>query len=472
MTDVTQMDFTEPGPRIAGRRHGAWLLEARELLRLALPLAATQLAQMAILATDTLMLGHLSPTALAAAALGNTVFFFTWLLGTGPANAVSALVAHAVGERRAHHAGVRAATRMGLWSAALMTPPLLLLLVFTRPILLFFGQQPALAADAGRYMSALCLALPFALTFQVLRNFATSVSRPAAPMIVMGLAVLFNAAGDYALIFGHFGLPRLGLPGAGVSSACSNLFSVLAMSVIILATPGLRRFRITKRLLRPDWTRLKEIFHLGVPIGLTTIFEVMLFNSATLAMGLFGTASLAAHQIAITIPSITFMVPLGIGLAATVRVGLAAGAGDRIAARRAGFTAMAMATVFMAFSSVLLLSFPRVIAQAWLPGGNAQIIALAVVFLHVAAAFQIVDGIQVTAAMALRGLKDARAPMWIAGASYWLAGFPVCIALGFGLHWAGLGIWIGLAFGLLVAAITLGWRFAWLSRIRLAPAAP
>jgi len=462
---TTNMDFTSPGPRITGRRHGAWLLEARELLRLAIPLAATQLAQMAILATDTLMLGHLNPAALAAAALANTVFFFCWLLGTGPANAVSAMVAHAVGASRAHHMGVRAATRMGLWSAALMVPPLLCVLLLTRPILLALGQQPALAADAGRYMSTLCLGLPFALVFQVQRNFATSVSRPLAPMLVMGLAVLFNAAGDYTLIFGHFGAPRLGLPGAGLASACSNLFSVSAMGAVILATPALRRFRITRRLLRPDWGRLKEVFRLGTPIGLTTIFEVMLFNSATLEMGLLGTASLAAHQIAITIPSLTFMVPLGIGLAATVRVGLAAGAGDRAAARRAGFTAMAIAALFMAFMSVLLIAFPRAIAQAWIPAGHDDVIALTVSFLHVAAAFQIVDGLQVTAAMALRGLKDARAPMWIAGASYWLAGFPVCIALGFGLHWAGLGIWIGLAFGLLVAAVALGWRFAWLSKI-------
>jgi MATE family multidrug resistance protein len=466
MTEATHMDFTAPGPRITGNRHGAFVLEARELLRLAIPLAATQLAQMAILATDTLMLGRLSPSALAAAALGNTVFFFTWILGTGTANAVSPMIAHAIGESRAHHHGVRASVRMGLWATALIVPPLFGVLLLTRPLLLLAGENPELAADAGRFMSTLCFGLPFALIFQVLRNFATSVSRPVAPMIVMLLAILFNAAGDYALIFGHFGAPRMGLVGSGLASACSNLFSAAAMTAIIFATPALRRYRIARRIARPDWRRLREVFRLGVPIGLTSIFEVMLFNSATLMMGLFGTDSLAAHQIAITIPSITFMVPLGIGLAATVRVGLAAGAGDKIAARRAGFTAMGVAMGFMAFMSVLLIAFPRTIAKAWLPTGNDEIIALTVTFLHVAAAFQIVDGLQVTAAMALRGLKDARAPMWIAGASYWLAGFPVCIGLGFGLHWAGFGIWLGLAFGLTVAATALTWRFVWLSRIR------
>jgi MATE family multidrug resistance protein len=205
-----------------------------------------------------------------------------------------------------------------------------------------------------------------------------------------------------------------------------------------------------------------------MPIGITMIFEVMLFNGATLAMGVFGIAPLAAHQVAITIPSLTFMIPLGIGLAATVRVGLAAGAGDRIEARRAGFTAMAIAVLFMSVTSVLLLLFPRTIASLWLPDvpANADVLALAVIFLHVAAAFQLADGIQVTASLSLRGLKDARAPMWIAGASYWLVGAPVGLALGFGLGWQGLGIWLGLAMGLAAAAILLAARFAFLSRAK------
>jgi MATE family multidrug resistance protein len=196
------------------------------------------------------------------------------------------------------------------------------------------------------------------------------------------------------------------------------------------------------------------------------VFEVALFNGAALAMGTFGLASLAAHQIAITIPSLTFMIPLGIGLAATVRVGLAAGAGDHFAARRAGFTAIAMGGAFMCMTAVVLLLWPREIANLWLPDlpENADVLALAVTFLHVAAAFQMVDGIQVTAAMSLRGLKDARGPMWLAGASYWLAGAPMCVALGFGTSLKGLGIWLGLAFGLLVAAISLTTRFVLLSK--------
>jgi multidrug resistance protein, MATE family len=470
MNVFDDIDLSHAGPPVAGRAHHAVRREAAALLRLALPLAATQLAQMAILATDTLMLGRFSKEALAAAALGNTVFFFAWLLGCGPANAVSPAIAHVLGEVGKAMDEVRAVVRMGFWTAAMMAPPLLALLLATRPILLFFGQQPVLAANAGLYMSVLCWGLPFAIIFQVMRSFTTAVDHPLAALAVMVLAVLFNAFGDYALIFGHFGAPRLGLAGAGIASACSNLFSAAALLLICLVMPALKRYRILDQLRRHHGPHLKELFRLGLPIGLTTLFEAMLFNSAALMMGLFGIASLAAHQIAITIPSITFMVPLGIGLAATVRVGLGAGAGDGVAARRAGFVAIAIAALFMTLTSALLLLFPETIARLWLPDEppGSPVIALTVTFLHVAAAFQIVDGLQVTASLALRGLKDARAPMWIAGGAYWLCGFPMCVLLGFGLGMKGFGVWLGLAFGLFVAAAALLWRFNSLSKISAA----
>jgi MATE family multidrug resistance protein len=304
------------------------------------------------------------------------------------------------------------------------------------------------------------------MAFQVLRSFSTALSRAVPPLIVMGLAILWNAAGDYALIFGHFGLPRLGVYGAGLASASSNIFSFAAMLTVCLWQPALKRYRILHRWWQPHWASFRELFKLGLPIGITMVFEVALFNGAALAMGTFGLASLAAHQIAITIPSLTFMIPLGIGLAATVRVGLAAGAKDQVAARRAGFTAIAMGAAFMCGTALVLLLWPRPIATLWLPDipANAEVLALAVSFLHVAAAFQLMDGVQVTAAMSLRGLKDTRGPMWLAGTSYWLAGAPMCAILGFFTPLRGLGVWLGLAFGLLVAAITLTTRFVLLSK--------
>ncbi len=470
MTEHTD-HLADPGPLIPAGRHHAFLAEARELLRLAVPMAATQLAQMVILATDTVMLGHFSKEALAAGALGNTVYFLIWLLGNGLPMAVSPVIAHAQGKHSAaakarDQREVRIVVRMGLWSVALVSLPLLAALILTRPILLFFQQEPRLAADAAIFMSGLAWGLPCAMAFQVLRSFSTALSRAVPPLVVMGIAILWNAGFDYALIFGHFGAPRLGLYGAGIASASSNIFSFVAMLAICLGMPALKRYHILHRWWRPHWASFAELFRLGLPIGITMVFEVALFNGAALLMGTFGLASLAAHQIAITIPSLTFMIPLGIGLAATVRVGLAAGAGDRIAARRAGFTAIIMGACFMCGTALILLLWPREIAGLWLPDTpeNREVLALAVSFLHVAAAFQLMDGMQVTAAMSLRGLKDTRGPMWLAGASYWLAGAPMCAILGLFTPLKGFGVWLGLAFGLLVAAITLTTRFALLSK--------
>jgi len=466
MNEHSPLDLGNAGPRIAGNQHGALSLEIRALTRLAAPLAITQLAQMVILATDTFLLGHLSKEALAAAALANNVFFMVWLVGMGPATALTAMVAHIRGANDNDLAGVRNVVRMGSWAMLLMTPLLMAVLVFTEDLLMMIGQEPALAAQAAIFMSALMWSLPPSLGFQVLRNFSTAVDKPMMPLIVSGLVVLCNALLGYALIFGHFGLPRLELFGSGLGSAIAQLIGFLAMLAFCLWHPALKRYRMLLRFSRPHWAHLREVFTLGLPIGLTMMFEVALFVAAALTMGLFGADMLAAHQIAITVPSLTFMVPMGIGMAATVRVGLAMGAGDLVEARRAGWAAMGLAGAFMLISSVALLLFPVQIAGLWLPATaeNQPVLALAVSFLMVAALFQLADGLQVAAAMSLRGLKDARAPMWIAGTSYWLIGFPICLWLGFGLDMKGLGVWYGLAAGLMVATVALVWRFHALSK--------
>ncbi|HXL98655.1 MAG TPA: MATE family efflux transporter [Rhizomicrobium sp.] len=468
MTDIAELDIANAGELVTGHGLDAWFAEARQLIKLAFPLALTQLAQMAIMTTDVIMLGHYSTQALASAALGNTVFFFCWVIGCGPVAAVSPMIAHILGANPRNRAGVRAVVRMGFWAMLMLSVPLIVLLLFAKPVLLLLGQKPELAAGAGQFVRVLCWGLPFSLGYQVLRNFSTALSKPNASLIVMVLAIGFNAVGDYALIFGHFGAPKMGIVGAGLASASSYAFSFLTMICVVWLTPGLRKYRIFRRFHRPHAEKIAEVFRLGMPIGMTMIFEAMLFNSATLVMGTFGTASVAAHMIALNVPSITFMVPLGIGMAATVRVGLAAGAGDGEAVRRAGYSAMLMGVAFMALTGVLLWLFPERIANLYFGDAvaNAEVITLAVVFLRVAAVFQIVDGLQVVGALSLRGLKDARAPMWIAGGSYWLAGAPVCLLLAFGFHMRGLGIWIGLAFGLLIAAITMCWRFWYLSRDR------
>ena len=467
-TDIAELDLAHAGRRIEGHGLDAWFAEAGELMKLAGPLIATQLAQMAIGTTDTLMLGRFSETALAAAVLGNTVFFFCWIVGSGPSAAVSPMIAHILGAKPNDRANVRGVVRMGFWSVAILSLPLMTLMLFSKQILLLLGQKPELAQAASLFVMPLSFGLPFSLGFQVLRNYTTALSKPNASLIVMALAVFFNAAGDYALIFGHFGAPRMGIVGAGTASASSFAFSFFAMLVVVMLIPKLKLYRIWRRFSRPDWGKFWEVWRLGMPMGVTLMFEAGLFFSANFIMGTFGVAYVAAHAISMNVPSITFMVPLGVAMAATVRVGLAAGSGDKLAVQRAGYSAMIVGVLFMAVCAVIIATFPSQIASLYLPptAQNLAVIALAVTFLRVAAAFQVFDGLQVVAALSLRGLKDARAPMWIAGGSYWLAGFPVSIALGIGLHMKGLGIWIGLAFGLFVAAVTLCSRFAYLARSR------
>ncbi len=463
MTDFTNIDLAPAAP---AEQSSPWAAELRELMKLAWPLVATQLAQMAILTTDVLMLGRLSKEALASAAIGNTLFYFAWLFGLGPTAAISPMIAHIIGARPNDRANVRAVVRMGFWVIGLLSVPLTAFLWFAKDILLTLHQLPLLAEGASRFVRPLSLGIIFSLGFQVLRNYATALGRPNTSLWVMLIAILFNGVADYALIFGHFGFPRLGVVGSGIASASSYAFSFVAMMAVVLASRSLRNYRIFRRFWRPDWAKFSELFRLGMPIGLTMIFEAMLFNASTLLMGTFGTASVAAHQVAINVPSITFMVPLGVAMAATVRVGMAAGAGDRDGVRRAGITALGVSTGFMCCAAVILATFHRQIAGLYFSAdasANADVLRLASQFLQIAALFQIVDGLQVTAALSLRGLKDARMPMWIAGASYWLVGFPLCFGLGVLLNWQGVGVWFGLAFALLVAAILLCWRFFYLS---------
>lgn len=469
MTHTADIDLSHAGRRITGHGLDAWFAEARETLKLAGPLVFTQVAQMAIMTTDIVMLGRVGEDALAASALGITAFFFCWLIGAGPVAAVAPMIAHILGAHPGDRTNVRAVVRMGLWSVVIVTLPLMGLLLFVKPVLLLLGQKPLLAAGAGQFTAAIAVGLPFSLFFQVLRNFTTALDRPRAPLYVMIVGIAFNFVGDYALIFGHFGMPKLGLVGSAMASAASYAFQFAALLAIVFLTPKLRQFHVLRGVFRPDWQKLEEVFRLGMPIGFTMMFEAMLFNAATLMMGTFGAATVAAHQISMNVPSNTFMVPLGIGMAATIRVGLAAGAGDREAVRRAGYTALGIGAAFMTVTSIVIALFPYQIARLYFSADTAQsseAIALAVVFLRVAAAFQVFDGLQVVAALSLRGLKDASAPMWIAGGSYWIAGFPVCVMLGFGFGMKGFGIWIGLAFALLVAAAAMCWRFWHLSRGR------
>jgi MATE family multidrug resistance protein len=298
------------------------------------------------------------------------------------------------------------------------------------------------------------------LWFMALRSFVAALGRPRAALVVILVALPANAFGNWVFMFGHLGAPALGVAGAGVSSSLANVLSFALLAAYVMRDRRLRRYHVFGRLWRPDWRRLAEVFRVGVPIGATATLEGTMFIGAAFLMGLLGTEALAAHQIALQVPAITFMVPLGIAQAATVRVGLAAGAGDPAGVRRSGRVALVLGAGFMSASSLILWAFPRPIIGLFVDTeapADAALVALATRFLAVAALFQIVDGLQAIGQGILRGLKDTRAAMAFAAAGYWLIGLPAGALFAFGLGGGGVGLWLGLALGLaIVAALTVG----------------
>jgi MATE family multidrug resistance protein len=224
-----------------------FIVEARELLRLAGPVVITQLTQMGIGTVDVLLLGAYSKDALAASALGLSLYYAMWVLAMGPAIAVQPMVAHILGSRRADTRGVRLTVRMSLWAILLLTPFQIIFLWYAGDMLRAIGQPEALSADAGHFVRMLAFGFVFTTLFNVLRGYATALSRPNAPLIVMGCTIVFNGVLAWVLIFGHFGAPRLGLTGAGIASSVSYFFSFAVMLAVIFFTTDLARYRIFRR---------------------------------------------------------------------------------------------------------------------------------------------------------------------------------------------------------------------------------
>jgi MATE family multidrug resistance protein len=436
------------------------LQESRATLALALPLILANLAQVAIWTTDVIMIGWLGPQPLAAVALAFNFQYALLMLGIGVMTAVGPLVAQARGARQSR--GVRRSVRQGLWAGALLAAIYTVIFLNGEAIILALGQVPENAADAGLFMRCNVAGMAPILWTVALRMFVASFDRARVVTLVTCLGVLVNALGNYGLIFGNFGLPAWGLAGAGIVSAGTNwLIFLLLLGYVVFKRP-FRRYTILIRLWRPDWPRFREVFKLGLPIGATMGMETVLFATAAFLMGLIGTSALAAHTIVLQCAAISFMVPLGVGQAATIRVGINAGAGNPSAAYRAGWVALELGCGFMAMMSLVFLLFPRSLIALYLEEGDPaslEVMALGAQFFMIAALFQVVDGAQAIAAGALRGLKDTQRPMVIAGVSYWLVGLSASLALGFGLGLQGLGIWIGLALGLAAAASLLVQRF-------------
>ena len=436
-------------------------------MALAWPLMLANLTQQIINATDVLLMGRLGSTQLAAATLGlNLTWVFNIFL-LGLVTASSPMMATALGQRSNAVRDVRRTFRAGLWLIAIAMPPYWLLLWHAGDFMRAMGQSEELATQGQTFLRAyMWCAAPW-LLFQLLRNFVSALERPRIVLWLSIFGIGLNALLSWSLIWGHFGLPALGIAGGGLGSTLTWLIMCGALITVTVRQPKFRRFYVFGRWWRFDSDRTMAMVKLGWPIGLTMALEMGVFALAAYFMGWIGAPAVAGHAIALQLAALTFMVPLGLGQAATVRVGLALGRGDEAGITRAGWTAWVLGVAFMASMASVMWVVPRELVTLFLRDtpANATVIALAVSFLRVAAAFQLFDGAQVIGAGMLRGLHDTRWPLMFAFVGYWVVGLGIGAWLAFAADWRGVGIWIGLASGLAAVAILILLR--WLSRVRL-----
>ncbi len=445
-----------------------WRAELGASFALAWPLIIAQLAQNLLFTTDVVLMGWLGPKYLAAGTLAGAYLVPFQLTGIGIVGAVAPLVAQARG--RGDTRAVRRIVRQGFWVSILIATLLIPIVLSIKPVYLALGQDPEVTELAESYMVAGFWMLYPTLGIMVLRSFLSAFAATRVILVVTVIGVLVNAVLAYALIFGHFGLPRLELRGAAIATGLVNALMFGALLGYVLTHRRLKRFHVLARFFKPDWKHFFEILKVGLPIGLTVAAEVGLFSVAAILMGRLGTNETAAHAVALQLASTAFMVPLGLGMAATVRVGLAYGRGDAEGVRKAAWTAILLGVGFMSLTASLFIAMPHALVSIFLDSrdpANAAALSLAAGYLVIAGLFQLADGAQVVAAHTLRGLSDTRVPSLLAIFGYWFVGLPTAYVLGFVVDWRGTGIWLGLAVGLAFVAVLLLIRFAMRRRLGL-----
>lgn len=471
---MSDQAITAPEPLATAKAPAAlWREEFRATAVLASPMILTNLTGTLIHATDVLLLGKLGPEALAAGAIGTNFVMSITIFGMGLVTAASPLIAAAMGRRSNAVKDVRRTFQQACWAALLFVLPVWALLWNSENLFLALGQQPEIAATAGLFVRALQWGvLPF-LLYLVCRSFVGALEQPIWSLVIGIVAVIFNAVINYGLILGNFGLPQMGVLGAGIGSSLTHCMMFGGMTIVLMRHRRFRRFKLFHAFWRPDLTRLRDIFRLGWPISLQMGFEATVFALAILMMGWIGSAEVAAYAIALQLCAITFMVPLGVAQATTIRVGLAYGRVDHAMIHRAGWTGAVIGTGFMALMALIMWGFPTALMSLFIDPalpGSMRVIEIGVGFLAMAALFQIFDGAQVVGAAMLRGLQDTTWPMWFALFSYWIVCLGVGYILAFPLGMKGDGVWVGFVAGLAMAAVLMLSRWHMRARLGLLPA--
>ena len=427
------------------------------MARMAAPLALAELGWMAMGLVDTIMAGRLGAAAVGAGGLGAMLFYPIAICGTGMLLGMDTLVSQAFGAEDVQDC--RRTLIGAVWLSILITTPLALLLLALTPVLRATGSNPNILSQFGPFVKALTWGILPLLLYTAFRRYLQAVNVVKPVTFALVTANLVNAVGNWALMFGHWGAPAMGLEGSGWSTSASRVY----MAAVLLATILWHERRSGNLLFamswRPRWERIGGLVKLGVPAAGQILVEGAVFGLVTVFASRLAEAALAAHVIAINVVATTYMVPLGISSAAAVRVGQAFGAKDWRGVVHRGWTALALGACFMATAGLMLAAAPRFILRIYTV--DASVIAGGAGLLRIAALFQLFDGLQVVATGALRGLGDTRTPLMAHFAGYWIIGLPVAYLLCFPARWGAPGIWVGLSAALIAIGLMLVTVWRW-----------
>jgi multidrug resistance protein, MATE family len=439
-------------------------------IQLAIPLIGAQIAQSAVGLVDTLMMGRLGAKTLAAGGLASLTFMAFLYTSVGIVMGISPLIAAAYGAGQKQR--ISQVVGQSYWLLIGLSLPNMWLITHLDIVMRHLGQAESTVVLGNTYLDIMAWGFFPALGFALLRNVVAALGHARSITVIMIGGTFLNIIGNYILGFGQLGFPRLEIAGLAISSVFALWMMFLALIVYILWNPDLQTYRLWQQWPQFDLPLFKELLWLGLPIGISTTLETGLFTIITYLMGILGTAALAAHQIVFQTIIITFMVPLGMSFAATIRVGQWFGKGDRRGTAQAGYISFVSSIGFMTIMAIALLVFPRQIIGFYIDLSdpqNAQVIALALPMLRIAAVAQIIDGLQKVATGALYGLQDTKVPMLLSLATFWGVGLTSGYLLGFHTNLGGIGLWLGQTLGVAIASLLFVWRFYQLTSARATP---
>ena len=429
----------------------------KKTLLIAYPVMLSQLGHVLVGVADSIMVGSLGAEPLAAVSLANSLFFLVLMFGIGISLAITPLVAAADGGDATHNA--HEFFRHGLVINLVVGVGLCLLLIGAAPMLHILDQPPAVVALTIPYLVIITVSLLPFMVFQTFKQYAEGLSLTRTAMFITVGANLLNVGLNYLLIYGYGGLPELGLNGAGIATLVARVVMMVAIAVYVLRAPWFMWQPLRLRSLQKNI--ISKMLRIGVPTGFQYVFEVGAFSFASIMMGWLGAEALAAHQIALNLAAISYMVATGLAAAATVRIGNQLGQRDIPNMRRVGWSALLMSMAVMGTSALAFVLFNQFLPSLYID--NESVITLASSLLMIAAVFQLSDGIQAVALGMLRGMTDVKIPTLVALVAYWIIALPLGYVLAFPLGWGAQGIWLGLSAGLTLAAMLLPWRFHRLS---------